>query len=316
MSRLLHGIVPPLVTPLLDPETLDIPALRRMIDRVVDGGVHGIFLLGSTGEFAGLTGKIRRTFIDEACSSIAGRVPTVVNASDTCLAESLQLAQHAARAGASAVAICPPYYFPLDQSELISYGRRFCEAVSLPVLLYNIPQFAHTPFDAETVAALAQLPNVAGLKNSNGSIKYLRTVRHLTAHRPEFSLLVGNEESLLSAMEVGADGGVCGGANVFPDLFVLLYEAAAAGRRADAAALQALVLRIANDLYTIGPVTSSYLRGLKCTLSVLGVCSDAMADPWEPFTEDEKRQLAERLEKLLPFIDNSDLVRNERFLYE
>lgn len=316
MSRLLHGIVPPLVTPLLNPATLDVPGLKRVIDRVLGGGVHGIFLLGSTGEFTGLTGEIRRAVTDEACSCIAGRVPVIVNVSDTCLAESLQLARHAAAAGAWALAICPPYYFPLDQSELTGYIRRFCEAVSLPVLLYNIPQFAHTPFEAETVAALSEVPNVAGLKNSNGSIEYLRSVRRRTAHRPEFPLLVGNEESLLSAMEAGADGGVCGGANVFPDLFVLLYEAAAEGRRAEAEALQTLVLRVSNDLYTIGPDTSSYLRGLKSALSVLGVCSDVMADPLEPFTEGEKRQLAERLERLLPFIDNSDLVRNERFLYE
>lgn len=309
MSPPFCGIVPPLVTPLREAASLDAPAFRRVIAHVLRGGVHGIFILGSTGEFAGLTMDVRRAVIDEACSCAAGRVPAIINVSDTCLTESLRLAQHAAHAGASALAICPPYYFPLDQLALIHYIRRFCEQVTLPVLLYNIPQYAHTEFESDTVRLLADLPNIVGLKNSNGSIKYLRAVRRLTAHRPDFSLLVGNEETLLPAMDAGADGGICGGANIFPDLFVLLYEACSEGQRVDAEALQSLVLRIANALYTIGPANSSYVRGLKCTLSMLGVCSDAMAGPLEPFTQEEKLQLAERMQTLLPFINASGLIR-------
>lgn len=299
----------PVVTPLRDPATLDIAALHRVISRVLDAGVHGIFLLGTTGEFAGLTTDIRRIAIEEGCSHVAGAVPVIVNVSGTCLPESLQLAQQAARSGASGVSICPPYYFPLDQSELARYVRRFCESVTLPVWLYNIPQFAHTPFESDTVYSLMDLPNVVGIKNSNGSLRYLRTVHRAMAARPDFTLLAGNEQSLLAAMDAGAHGGVCGGANVFPDLFVLLYEAHSNSRRAEAKLIQSLIVRIAKELYTIGSPGSGYLRGLKYTLSVLDVCEDTMAAPFEPFAAAEKQRLAGRLDKLLPFISNSGFIR-------
>lgn len=305
----LRGIVPPLVTPLSDAGCLDVPALHRLVTRVLGGGVHGILLLGTTGEFAGLTMDVRRALIDEGCGCVAGRVPAIVNVSGTCLAESLQLAQHAAQAGATGLAICPPYYFPLAQPELLRYVRRFCEEAPLPVWLYNIPQFAHTPFGSETVRSLAELPNIVGLKNSNGSIKYLRTIRRLTAYREDFSLLVGSEETLLGAMQAGAHGGVCGGANMFPHLFVRLYEIASDGRQTEAELLQSLIARIANELYTVGTPSSSYLRGLKYALSALGVCEETMTEPFAPFEEAERSQIDTRLQKLLQLVKNAGLLR-------
>ncbi|MGH9618382.1 MAG: dihydrodipicolinate synthase family protein [Bryobacteraceae bacterium] len=305
----LRGIVPPLVTPLCDGAALDVPALHRVIDRVLAGGVHGVLLLGSTGEFASLTVNVRREMISESCSYIAGRVPVIVNVSSTCLAESLELAEQAARAGAAALSISPPYYFPMHQLELQRYIRRFCDRVTLPVWLYNIPKYAHTPFGTDTVRSLVELPNIVGIKNSSGSIQYLRTIRRVTSHRPEFSLLVGNEETLLPAMDAGAHGGVCGGANVFPGLFVSLYETASNGRHTEAELLQSLIARIGNDIYTVGPASSSYLRGLKYALQSLGVCGDTVAAPFDTFTPPEKSQIDERLQKLLRFLNNSGLIR-------
>jgi dihydrodipicolinate synthase/N-acetylneuraminate lyase len=307
VAKLLYGIVPPVITPLHGPENLDAAALQRVIARVLDAGVQGIFLLGSTGEFASLTMDARRAVIDEGCLHTDARVPVVVNVSHTCLAESRELAGHAARAGASALAVCPPYYFPLNQLELLHYIRRFSESVSLPVFLYNIPQYARTEFEAETVCALAELPNVAGVKNSNGSVAYVQTVRRGTAHRPDFSILIGTEEDLLPAMDAGADGGVCGGANLFPDLFVKLYRAISEARRPDAERLQSLITRIAKDLYTVGPLNSAYLRGLKGALALLGVAGDSMADPLEAFDDKQKYELADRLRRLLPDINDQIL---------
>jgi 4-hydroxy-tetrahydrodipicolinate synthase len=316
VSKLLHGIVSPVITPLRDPETLDSTALRRVITRVLDGGVQGILLLGSTGEFASLTRDMRRAVIDEACEHVEGRVPVVVNVSDTCLAESRELAEHAARAGASALAVCPPYYFPLNQPELLHYVRRFCESVTLPVFLYNIPQYARTEFEIETVGSLAEMPKVVGLKNSNRNVGYVQAVRRITAHRADFSILIGSEEILLPAMDAGADGGVCGGTNIFPDLFAKLYQAISEARRSDAERLQFLIIRIAEDLYTVGPLNSAYLRGLKCALSLLGVCGDAMAAPLEPLDNAQKSELAERLRRLLPAINNYVLSENKGAIYE
>ena len=209
----LRGIVPPLVTPLTETGKFDARSFSTLIERVIEGGVHGLFLLGTTGEFCSLSTETRKQVVSEGCRAAAKRVPVVVNVSDTSFEESLKLARHAAGAGATAVAICPPYYFSVTQEDLLRYTQKFAEASDLPVFLYNIPQNAHVEFEADTVRRLADVPNVAGLKNSNGSVEYTSQVSQVKARRPEFSLLVGTEEIMMTAMEAGADGSVCGGAN-------------------------------------------------------------------------------------------------------
>ncbi|MBV8709041.1 MAG: dihydrodipicolinate synthase family protein, partial [Acidobacteriaceae bacterium] len=136
----LQGVVPPLVTPLTEDSALDRDGLRSVVNHVLAGDVQGLFLLGSTGEFCSLSTDTRRAVIDEGCTAVAGRVPVVINVSDTCLEESIQLAQYAARAGAAAVAICPPYYYSATQLDLVRYASKFAARVEVPVLLYNIPQ--------------------------------------------------------------------------------------------------------------------------------------------------------------------------------
>ena len=305
LPKPLTGIVPPLITPLTDSETLDRPGFERLITHLITGGVHGLFILGSTGEAPSLDAGLRRTVIDQGCAIAAGRVPVLVGVSDTSLRESIALAEHAAEAGASAVVLCPPYYFPLDQQDLLRYFQRFAEAVSLPVFIYNIPKFARTTISIEVVDGLVDIPNVAGLKDSSGDLDYLRRVRHATAHRPDFSLFVGIEEIMVDALQAGANGAVCGGANLFPELHVRLFEAARDHRAAEAQALQELVLRIGNAVYGVGSETSSYLRGLKTALATLNLCNDALAEPLQPFSSAEKAQFRSRLDALMPLIEQA-----------
>jgi 2-dehydro-3-deoxy-D-pentonate aldolase len=296
----LRGIVPPLVTPLTGTGAFDARAYSALIDRVIDGGVHGLFLLGTTGEFCSLSGETRKQVVLEGCRAAAKRVPVVVNVSDTSLEESLRLARYAASAGAAAVAFCPPYYFSVTQEDLLRYAQKFAEAADLPVFLYNIPQNAHLEFEADTVRRLAELPNIAGLKNSNGSLEYTAKVSQIKGRRPEFSLLVGTEEIMMAAIEAGADGSVCGGANMFPALYVKLFEALQNNRRSQASEMQELIARIAKEIYSVGPPSTSYLRGLKGALTQLGVCGESLAEPLTVFNQEEKQELRSRLNRLLP----------------
>jgi 4-hydroxy-tetrahydrodipicolinate synthase len=181
---------------------------------------------------------------------------------------------------------------------MVSYVRRFSEKSSLPVFLYNVPQYAHNEFAPETVHRLSHLPNVFGLKNSNGSLEYLSAVRQATAHRPEFSLLVGNEETLLPALLAGAHGGVCGGANMFPELYVGLYEAVSKAHYSEAEALHELVVRVTDAVYTLGPSQSSYLCGLKCALSLLQMIENVLAEPLQSFGDSEHAELHERFNQV------------------
>jgi 2-dehydro-3-deoxy-D-pentonate aldolase len=298
LPRPLRGIVPPLVTPLTDAGKLDARSYAALIDRVIEGGVHGLFLLGTTGEFCSLSAETRKQVVREGCRAAAKRVPVIVNVSDTCFEESFKLMQHAASAGAAAVAVCPPYYFAVTQEDLLRYARKFAEAAELPVFLYNIPQNAHVEFEIDTVRRLAELPNIVGLKNSNGKIDYIASVSQVKVRRPEFSLLVGTEEIMLAAMDAGADGGVCGGANMFPALYVKLFDAIENNRLSQARDIQELIARIAKEIYSIGPANTSYFRGLKSALAQLGVCGESLAEPLTVFNPEEKQELRLRLNRL------------------
>src|SRR5262249_58691037 len=147
-------------------DELDVLGFDRLIEHVLEGGVHGLFLLGTTGEGPGLSQRLRAEVIDAACRRVAGRVPVLVGVTDPSFAETIRLARRAAAAGAQAVVLAPPYYFPLDQPELKGYVERVAGAVALPVFLYHLPSFTKVPFEPETVARLLERPNLVGLKDS------------------------------------------------------------------------------------------------------------------------------------------------------
>jgi dihydrodipicolinate synthase/N-acetylneuraminate lyase len=298
-----YGIVPPLITPLTPAGNFDADSFVGLIDRVIAGAVHGLFLLGSTGEFCSLSSSVRQRVIAVGCRAAQNRVPVIVNVSGTSLDDSLQLTAYAAKSGAMGVALCPPYYFSITQADLLRYTQKFAEAAELPVFLYNIPQNARLEFEAETVHRLSSIPNIVGLKNSNGSLAYLAKVIQVKAQRPDFSLLVGTEEITLAAIDAGADGSICGGANMFPALYVKLFDAINTGSRAQAIKIQDLIGRIASQIYTVGPASTSYFRGIKAALAELGVCGETLAEPFSVFNQEEKAELRSRLDRLLTEIE-------------
>ncbi len=295
LAKPLCGIIPPIVTPLLDPETLDVPGLHSLIERLIAGRVHGIFALGSTGESPSLSLDVRREVITQTCAAVGGRVPVLINVSENSFAHVLLLAECSARAGASAVVWSPPCYFPIPQEDVERNAAALAERSPLPLFLYNVPQYAHNEIAPATIGRLSHVPNIVGLKNSNGSLAYLAEVRKAVAHRPEFSLLVGNEETLYPALCAGAGGGVCGGANMFPELYVRLFEDWSNGLYAEAEALHKVVVRLASAVYTIGAAQTSYLRGLKCALALLHGMHDVLAEPLECFGAAERDELRARL---------------------
>src|SRR5579862_6324757 len=134
----LEGIVPPLVTPLAGPDELDHGGLERLLEHVLKGGVHGVFILGTSGEGPSLGYRLRRELISKACRLVAGRVPVLVGITDTSLVEALAVARHAAESGAEAVVASTPYYFPAGQPELIKFIRQLVSELPLPLYLYNM----------------------------------------------------------------------------------------------------------------------------------------------------------------------------------
>jgi dihydrodipicolinate synthase/N-acetylneuraminate lyase len=295
MNLPFRGLITPLATPLAlsnqaEP-SLDVSGLERLIEHVIGGGVHGIFLLGSTGEFPSLGREMRQEIVRRACAQVNHRVPVLVNLADTAISETFRLAEAAVEAGADALVISPPYYFEHSQDDLLLYLETITARISLPLFLYNIPHLTKTSFEPETVRRAADLPGVVGLKDSTGNLKYLEKTVELMRDRPDFSILIGPEEMLLECMKRGAIGGVCGGSNLNPRLFVDLYNAIARGDIARAEALQQKVGQMAGALYHTGFSGGSYLRGIKAALSLAGLCRADPAPPFAPFSEEEYAQV-------------------------
>jgi dihydrodipicolinate synthase/N-acetylneuraminate lyase len=302
MNLPFSGLITPLATPLalsnqLEP-SLDAPALERLIEHVINGGVSGIFVLGSTGEFSSLGREMRQEIIRRACAHANRRVPVLAAITDTAISETLRLADTAVEAGADAVVLAAPYYFQHSQDDLLRYLEQITEKLTLPLFLYNIPHLTKTSFEPETVRRAADLRGVVGLKDSTGDLKYLDKTIELLRDRPQFSILIGPEEMLLECMKRGAHGGVCGGSNLNPKLFVDLYNAIVRGDTKQAETLQQTVLQMGSALYHTGFPGSSYLRGIKAALALAGLCRPEPAPPYAPFSGEEYRMLEENYRTL------------------
>ena len=280
LKKPMTGIIPPLVTPLLDNDKLDIDGLERLIERLIKGGVHGLFILGTTGEAQSISYRLRHEMIKETCRINAGRLPVLVCISDTSIVESIHLAHVGAECGASAVVSAPPYYFAPGQPELAEFYEDLIPQLPLPIFLYNMPSHTKVNFAPATIQRIARNPQVVGFK--------------------DFAMLVGPEEITAECVLLGGHGGINGGANMFPELYVDLYLAAVARDMETVSRLQPLVMQISSSIYTVGQHGSSYLKGLKCALSLLGVCDDFVAAPFHRFNVPEREKIRKALEAL-PF---------------
>src|SRR5574344_1361170 len=132
-----RGIIPPMITPLLYKNQLDVEGLERLVEHMLGGGIHGLFILGTTGEAPSLSYALRYELVERVCRQVAGRIPVLVGVTDTSLTESLRLAEKAQKEGAAAVVSAPPYYYAPSQQELIEYYEDLADHMPLPVFLYN-----------------------------------------------------------------------------------------------------------------------------------------------------------------------------------
>ena len=298
MSIPYKGIIPPLVTPLSDFDTLDVAGLERMIEHVIDGGVHGIFVLGTTGEGPSLSQSTRQAVIRESCRIIDGRLPVFAGISDSSFADSVRMAQLAADCGADVVVSAGQFYMPPNDDEIAPYFSKLADAVSLPLLVYNIPICTNVHFNEAAVRPMLEHANIIGIKDSSGNMSHFNRLIRMIDKRPDFTVLMGPEDLTAQAVMMGAHGAVCGGSNLFPKLFVSIYEAAVCADLAEVQRLEREILNLADQIYTMGQGVSGYMRGLKCALSCVGLCKDILSPPYEPLGADNRQTIADRLASL------------------
>ncbi len=290
----ISGILPPLVTPLNADLELDREAMARLVEHVIAGGVQGIFVLGSTGESASLTRELRQEAIRAAIRSAGGRLPLLVNVTTASYMETLKLADFAAGEGAHALVAAPPFYYDMTQTELALYFEQIADHVSLPLYLYHVPQYAGTVIQPETVARLSGHDNIRGIKESSGDLIYIHRLLRECGEK-DFTLLTGDETLLGKCLRLGFNGGVCGGANMFPALYVRLYGAVTRKETEEAEKWQAWIHRIQREIYRIVSSPVQFIIGIKYVLSVRGICSQQMAMPVYPALTGEQKRMMQNL---------------------
>ncbi|MBD1422332.1 dihydrodipicolinate synthase family protein [Sphingobacterium chuzhouense] len=294
MKKDIKGVVVPLITPLKDRATVDKEGLERLIDYVVDGGVDSLFVLGTTGEGPGLSNEVKNEVIVYTNHFLRGRTKNLIGITDTSPEESIKWSRIAADNGADAVVLAPPPYFPYTQKELVTYVRYVIRHSPLPVILYNIPRLTKTVFETEAIKHLMDEKGVIGFKDSSKDWEYFKDVLHVTKQRPDWTLLTGTEELLAQSMEAGADGGVLGGANIFPKLLSDFYAAIKRKNAREVSALEG-ILSDCRPIYAMGCGATSSIQVIKYVLEQQGICQRMMTQPFNDLDEDAGRRVSERI---------------------
>jgi len=298
----LRGIVPPMVTPLNGRDELDLAGLDRLIEHQIKAGVAGLFILGTTGEGPSLSYRLRYELVERTCDVVADRVPVLVGITDTSVEEALELAKFSKSAGAQAVVAAPPYYFAVGQEEVRDFLLEVADGSVLPMFAYNMPSCVKLSMTFETVEQLSRHKNICGYKDSLGEIAAYRKVLELRSARPDWTFLIGPEHLMAESVIMGGDGGVNGGGNLHPSLFVSLFQAADRRDQSEMARLQAELVRL-GEIYNIaGPGPSGYLRGLKTALQAAGICSGRLAPPFREIEEADRQ-------KITALVHSLDLVQ-------
>ncbi|MFB8243495.1 dihydrodipicolinate synthase family protein [Streptomyces sp. NPDC055952] len=297
------GVVPPVCTPLAPDREVDVPSLLRLVDHLVAGGVHGLFVLGSTSEAAYLTDAQRRLVVESVAAHLGGRLPLLAGAIDMTTPRVLDHVAAVTAAGAQAVVVTAPFYARTHPAEIARHYRAVAAASPVPVLAYDIPVAVHTKLPAEVVLELAADGVLAGLKDSSGDLAGFRSV--VTGARDRravsgFSVLTGSELLVDAALAMGADGAVPGLGNVDPAGYVRLDRLHRAGdlrgARAEQERLCALFgLVSAGDPGRMGP-SSSAVGAFKAALHLRGVIDcPVTAEPQVPLSPEEVERVARHL---------------------
>ena len=290
MKNLPDGVIVSLPTPLLNFDKLDLEGLSNLLENLVSAGVSGISILGHTGEEHCLDFEMRRSMISETCRVVDGKVPVFVSISDTSFNESYVLSCYANVCGATAMVVAPPYYLTAGQAEMKEYYEELLRIIPLPILLYNVESSSNMYIEPTTILELCKNDKIVGLKDSSADMVYMkRVVEAVKSEKADFKLYCGKEELLFETMMLGGNGCFAGGANIFPKLYSRIYDAIAKSRLDEYKSLQSILMEINKTIFSIGHYHSSYLKGIKCALQLMGIINDDyMAPPFRKFNEPER----------------------------
>ena len=289
-----EGIYTPTITPLDENEHIDEKAFARHLDRLIDNGIHGIWLLGTSGEYVALTDEQRKLAIQVAVDRVNGRIPIICGTMDSSTKRVVRNVEIAQKLGVDAVAMTPPYYYPPNSdADIIAFYKSVAASTDLPVVIYNIPQMTKVMVKAEVADELnATVENIVGIKDSSGSWENFLKMLAYMGNDEGFSILIGSYLLAGAAITLGAEGGVVSISNVDPKTPVKMYEAAKAKKINELNELQFRILKL-GKLYTYG----SPISCLKTCLEIMGLCRAYTTSPLLPIDEKGRSELKALLEE-------------------
>ena len=278
MGKKLTGIFCPHMVPLHDDGTIHEDELRRYIEWLIGKGIHGLYPNGSSGEFLRFTAEERRRIIQIVCDQTAGRVPVLAGAAEANVSETIRACETYKQYGAVAVAIVSPYYYKLSPESVYTYFSEIAKHSPIDVTLYNIPMFA-SPIDVPTVARLAELPRITGIKDSSGDMAHmLRMIQAVRPHREDFSFLCGWEAALVPMLLMGCDGGTNAMSGVLPEFLVTMYDHTVNGNLNEARQMQFRLLEFFDTVL----YSADFPEGLRAAVELLGFRMGPGRQPLSP----------------------------------
>lgn len=297
------GVHVALASPLTDDHEIDVDGAHRLVEHVISGGIHGINVLGSTGEIASLAASKRRKLIDAVMDATGGRVPVITAMAQDSLEEASRELDVLARQGVRGVLVTPPHYYTTAPSAIEGFYRSLAERSPIPLLVYNIPQFTKISVAPSTVASLARDGAIVGIKDSSRDFEYFTQVVYSTRGIDGFRVFTGSDTMLLASLILGADGTIAGGPNLEPSFAVELFEAFQAGDFERARERQQAVVEM-----VFATRVGIFPAGIKAGLELMGICGSATAPPIPRLADTDRQQLAAVMEKL-GLIQPSDISR-------
>jgi len=289
--RVFRGIIPPILSCLNDDETVDVASQRRLVSYLMEGGVHGIFALGSMGEGTCLAPKERERCVEAILAEAAGKVPVLAACSDTSTRRAIDNARVLQAMGVDAIVCTVPYYNSPDREGVIRHYRTLADAIDLPLLLYNLPGIVKVNLERDVVLELAREPRIVGIKDSSGNLSDVLRVIMGRPQGKDFVVLQGWDLIVAPTLLLGGDGAVCGLANLAPRIFRRIYDAVQAGDARLAIELQRQVVTDYFDFYSYG----SGIAGVKAALSFLGICGPKVSTPLRPTSEEDRARVRAKL---------------------
>jgi len=281
-----RGIIPAMVTPIDETGRIKEASVRKLVNHLIDGGVHGLFPVGSQGEAFSLAFEQKKEIIRIVIDETRGRVPVYAGTGAVTTRETIETTKMAQDLGVSAVSVITPYFIIPNQKELIEHYTAIAKACpALPILLYSNPDRTQVPFPISTVLELAAVDNIIGIKDSSGDMsltgEYIRLTRGMNFH-----VLMGRDTLIYAALCYGAAGSICATGNVDPRVPVEIYEAFIAGdhKRALDAQFRLAPLRVAFGLGTF-PVV------VKEALTMIGIDAGPAILPIGPMTPENREKL-------------------------